>query len=84
LTGRLLRGVTGHQQQEDTEMNILDKAKATANECARDIGGVWVVLGNPAHVQHFTEMRDVSITQETCVADFALPDDVILYRVGAA
>ena len=65
-------------------MTILEKAKAAADELARDIGGIWVVLGNPAHVPYFTEMRDVSITQEAGMADFAIAGDVVLYRTAFA
>ena len=63
-------------------MTILEKAKNAADELARDIGGIWVVLGNPEHVPYFTEMRDVSITQEANIADFAIAGDVVLYRTN--
>lgn len=63
-------------------MTILEKAKNAADELARDIGGIWVVLGNPEHVPYFTEMRDVSITQEANIADFAIDGDVVLYRTN--
>jgi len=62
---------------------ILDQAKSAADEYARDIGGVWVVLGNPAHVSRFTKLRDVSITEADMASAYMLAGDVVLYRAEA-
>lgn len=66
-----------------TTETILDKAKAAADEYAREIGGAWVVLGNPAHVARFTKMRDVSITEEFNAPAMMIDGDKILYRAEA-
>lgn len=63
-------------------MTILEQAKSIADEYASEIGGVWVVLGNPNH--NHTEMRDVCITEEFSVPVLALDGDVVLYRAEAA
>jgi hypothetical protein len=62
-------------------MPILDQAKAHADEYARDIGGAWIVIGNPAH--SFTDLRDVSITEDYMAEALMLPGDVVLYRAEA-
>jgi hypothetical protein len=60
---------------------ILDRAKSAADEYARDIGGVWVVLGNPA--RKLTEMRDVCIIEADQADGYMLPGDKIFYRAEA-
>jgi len=64
-------------------MTILEQAKAAADEYANTIGGVWVVLGNPAHIARFTKMRDVCITEADEASDYMLSGDVVLYRAEA-
>ena len=61
---------------------ILAKAKAAADAYARDIGGAWVVIGNPD--------QDHASPRDLCVAEAAphpfwmfLPGDAILYRAEA-
>jgi len=76
----LFRGLCEcHCNRGDHEManTILIEKQEAADEYARDIGGVWIVYGNPNRLSHTLDIR---ITQEDCAADFMLAGDVVLYR----
>jgi hypothetical protein len=61
--------------------SILIKKQNAANQYARDLGGVWIVYGNP---NRLSDTRDIRITEEACAADFMLAGDVVLYRADGA
>lgn len=66
-------------RKKQTPAEMMLSKKLAADEYARDIGGVWLVIGNPKFV---SDTRDVRIIEEKDKATFMLPEDVVFYSTN--